>query len=121
LKLVLESYLTEGSLSADRFAALIGTSSRTLRRRLVSEGVTYFEVVDQVRFEAARRLLNEPGAKMIDISNALGYSDPSHFARSFRRMTGVSPSAYRRERCVPETSDQDSTQLTHGPNLCYEK
>ena len=107
LQLVLESYLAGGCPSAEQTAALIGTSSRTLRRRLISEGITYSELVDKVRFEAARRLLNEPAAKMIDIAYALGYSDPSHFARAFRRMTGVSPSAYRRERCTPETSDQD--------------
>ena len=103
LRLVLESYLAEGCPSAEQTAALIGTSSRTLRRRLISEGITYSELVDRVRFEVARRLLNEPGAKMIDIAYALGYSDPSHFARGFRRLTGVSPSAYRRERCMPET------------------
>ena len=107
LRLVLESYLAEGCPSAEQTAALIGTSSRTLCRRLISEGTTYSELVDQVRFEVARRLLNEPGAKMIDIAYALGYSDPSHFARGFRRLTGVSPSVFRRDRCMPETPGQD--------------
>lgn len=107
LRLVIETYLEDMSLSAEQVAALIGTSSRTLRRRLISEGITYSELVDRVRFDAARRLMHESGVKMIDIAYALGYSDPSHFARGFRRMTGVSPSTYCRERCIPETSDQD--------------
>ncbi|MFW2373825.1 MAG: helix-turn-helix domain-containing protein [Gammaproteobacteria bacterium] len=107
LRLVLETYLAESSLSAEMVAALIGTSSRTLRRRLICEGITFSELLDQVRFDVAKRLMNQAPAKMIDIAYALGYSDPSHFARGFRRMTGVSPSTYRRKLCMPETSSQD--------------
>ncbi len=99
LGLVLETYLSEGCPSAEKVAALVGTSSRTLKRRLEREGLSYSDLVDRVRYNLARRMLQDSDVKMIEISYALGYSDPSHFARGFRRMTGVSPSDYRHERC----------------------
>ncbi len=108
LQLVLESYLVEGAPTVEEAAALVGTSNRTLRRRLEGEGTTYSDLIDQVRFDVAKRLLHDSDVKMIDISNALGYSDPSHFARGFRRIAGVSPSVYRRDMLQLASSNNHS-------------
>lgn len=95
LCLMLETYLEEGNLSAASGAALMGTSSRTLRRRLAERGLSYSGLMDRVRFDRAKRMLSESDTKMIDVARATGYTDPSHFARAFRRFAGVSPSEYR--------------------------
>jgi len=47
---------------------------------------------------AARRLLRETTLSVIRIGNEIGYSNPSHFARIFRKETGLSPSDYRRQK-----------------------
>lgn len=52
----------------------------------------------KLRMEAARRLLRETAASVVDIANQVGYSNPSHFAQQFRKETGSTPSAYRRQR-----------------------
>jgi two-component system response regulator YesN len=41
-------------------------------------------------------MLADPSFKIVDIAHEVGYENPSHFARSFRRIAGLSPSRYRR-------------------------
>jgi AraC-like DNA-binding protein len=50
-----------------------------------------------VRYETDIDLLQDTDNSITDIANLLGYSDPSHFARAFRRMSGVSPGEYQKK------------------------
>lgn len=75
-------------------------SVRTLQRRLLDFGLTYSQLLDQVRLETALRLLERSEASLAEASLAeaalaLGYSDPAHFTRAFVRWTGEAPSAVR--------------------------
>ncbi len=54
-------------------------------------------VLDQ-KIQRAKTLLAWTGDSLSDIAGSLGFSDPSHFARTFRKRIGYSPSAYRRHR-----------------------
>jgi AraC-like DNA-binding protein len=74
---------------------ITGTSLRTFQRRLAEEGLTYSRLVEQVRFNTAIRLLQDPSLKLLDIAIELGYSDAAHFTRAFKRWTGTSPSEFR--------------------------
>jgi AraC family transcriptional regulator len=47
---------------------------------------------------AAKALLRETDKTVITIANEVGYSNPSHFARAFRKYTEQTPSQYRRQR-----------------------
>jgi AraC-like DNA-binding protein len=76
-------------------ADAFGVSGRTLQRRLQQHGRSYFDVVQEARFELARELLVDPSARIIDVAFATGYENPQHFARAFRRLAGVSPTDYR--------------------------
>ena len=73
---------------------------RTLQRQLAEFGVSYSKLVEQTRFEAASRLLQDPGNKVIDVAYGVGYENPAHFARAFRRTASVSPREYRRRQLV---------------------
>jgi AraC family transcriptional regulator len=48
------------------------------------------------RIERAKTLLAKQGASVTDVGVSIGYSDTSAFSRAFRRVTGQSPSGYRR-------------------------
>lgn len=50
------------------------------------------------RMKEARRRLRETKESVIAIALDVGFSSPSHFAQAFRRETGQTPSAYRRQR-----------------------
>jgi len=90
--------LPAGYPAIERTAGALGCSPRTLQRRLHEAGITYGELADRVRAEAARDLLEDPGVRIYRIASALGFADPSSFSRFFRRMTGVAPREFRPER-----------------------
>ncbi len=98
LKLALRSYFQEDYPDVNLAAEITNTSVRTLQRRLGEFGLNYSTLVQQARFEAATDLLTDPGLKILDVAHAVGFSDPSHFARSFRSIAGVSPGEYRRQQ-----------------------
>jgi AraC-like DNA-binding protein len=79
-------------------AEAAGMSLRTFQRRLTTSGLSYSRVLDEVRFTTACRLLGEANVKVAEIAGELGFSDPAHFTRAFRRWSSVSPLEYRRQR-----------------------
>lgn len=95
LKRVLKSYLSDGYPSIELAAEISRTSVRTLQRSLAQYGITYSRLVDLARYEAATELLRDTKIKIIEIAYAVGYEDPSHFSRAFRRIGGTSPREYR--------------------------
>jgi AraC family transcriptional regulator len=48
------------------------------------------------RIERAKALLAKPGATVTDVCFTVGYSEASAFSTAFRRVTGLTPSCYRR-------------------------
>ncbi|NOR40326.1 MAG: helix-turn-helix domain-containing protein [Gammaproteobacteria bacterium] len=99
LRQVLRPYLSEEAdiiLAAD----LAGVSVRTLQRRLKQSGLSFSDMLQQTRFEAACSLLEDPDIRLTDIAFDIGYSDQAHFTRAFHRWAGVSPSVYRTTQCL---------------------
>ena len=96
LKQLLQAYIEESNLSIEVAAELCNTSKRSLQRKLRETGTRYSEVLDHVRFSVATRMLRDPDMKVRDVAHRLGYSDPTHFSRAFRRIAGVKPREYRK-------------------------
>jgi AraC-like DNA-binding protein len=76
-------------------AELAGTSVRSLQRGLGKQGAVYRELVERVRYEAARELLGDPGISVSEIANRLGYSEVANFSHAFLRWSGIPPSQFR--------------------------
>lgn len=87
--------LPHGEVSADRIARRLGMSRRTFARKLAAEGLTFSELLDELRLDLARRYLADPERPISKIAWLLGYREPSAFSRAFRRWTGQSPRAAR--------------------------
>ena len=77
-------------------ARCLGTTPRTLHRRLAREDTTYRDVVDGFRTALAQELLRGRRCSLGDIAHRLGYSDVTSFHHAFKRLTGTSPSQYAR-------------------------
>ncbi|MDN7747607.1 AraC family transcriptional regulator [Burkholderia multivorans] len=81
----------------DTLAARLGTTPPTLRRRLRSEGQSFASIKDELRGALAQSLLREQTLSVAAIAAALGFTEPSAFHRAFRKWTGTSPGAFRRD------------------------
>ncbi|MCC6849228.1 MAG: helix-turn-helix domain-containing protein [Deltaproteobacteria bacterium] len=75
-------------------AETIGTTPRTLQRRLAEAGTTYARVLGETRFQVAADLLARD-IEIREVARAVGYRDGAHLTRAFRRWSGATPSAYR--------------------------
>ncbi|ENH95986.1 two-component response regulator [Gracilibacillus halophilus YIM-C55.5] len=57
----------------------------------------FSEYVNRVRIKKAMNLLESSTVSISDISGMVGYSEHSYFCKVFKRITGMSPSHYRKE------------------------
>ncbi len=85
-----------GTISLEAAASRLGTSPRTLQRRLRKQGINFRAQVEQCRFEIAGALLRETDLRVQEIARRIGYSTPGAFARAFGNWAGCSPRAYRK-------------------------
>lgn|GEM_PF-1024936 len=78
-------------------AKAVGYSPRHLSQLMSTHlGHSLFDHLRNLRVVEARRLLEKSDLSIKDIAKAVGYSDPAHFTRAFKRATGLSPRTYRR-------------------------
>ncbi|WP_371541945.1 AraC family transcriptional regulator [Streptomyces sp. NBC_00554] len=76
-------------------AARLAVSAQTLRRRLAAEGTSFQRIRDQLRRDVAIAALAAGSVSIEDISQQLGFSEPSAFHRAFKRWTGSAPRSYQ--------------------------
>jgi AraC-like DNA-binding protein len=87
--------LLHGSASGADVAHALAMHRRTFNRRLNSEGTTFQQVLDRVRFAVAKELLESSQLTLPKISEALCYADEASMIHAFRRWTGTTPGAWR--------------------------
>jgi AraC-like DNA-binding protein len=92
---VVEPLLAEGDANIDKVAREMGLSRQTLYRRLKAEGVTFEQLLDELRHRLALKLLREQHLPVKQAAWRLGFSDPAAFSRAFKRWTGTAPSFAR--------------------------
>ncbi|MGC9537209.1 GlxA family transcriptional regulator [Streptomyces sp. UG1] len=84
-------------LSVEALAARASLSPRHFARAFQAEtGMTPGRYVDRVRLEHARRLLEDTGDGIEEISRASGYGTPEAMRRAFLKALGAAPAEYRR-------------------------
>ncbi|MFC9892590.1 AraC family transcriptional regulator [Nocardia sp. NPDC127579] len=84
----------------DAVAADLRMSTRTLRRHLDAAGTSYRALLDEVRRALAEEMLTATPLSVSDVAIRLGYAESSTFIYAFKRWTGNTPAAYRRERAA---------------------
>lgn len=82
-------------IDADSLARQCHMSRQTLYRRLKKEGLSFHDLVEQVRKDKALRYVAADRYALGEIAFLLGFSELSAFSRAFKRWTGVSPAQYR--------------------------
>jgi AraC-like DNA-binding protein len=98
----------------DEVAAALHVSRRTLTRRLDAHGLSFSALLESERCERALALLAFPDVSLDEVTERLGYSTVPNFIRAFRRWTGATPAAYRRERDGSTPDSPDSIKRGGG-------
>ncbi|MCM2321310.1 MAG: AraC family transcriptional regulator [Pseudomonas sp.] len=91
--------LPGGTPSLEAVAAALGSNPRTLQYRLTRQGTSFSEILDEVRASLARQYVQQSQQSFSALAYALGFSEPSHFNRAFKRWTGETPSRFRARLC----------------------
>ena len=89
------SLLPHGTARADMVAKKLGMSERTLGRRLAQEGVSFSEIVQQLKSTLARYYLEDTPMPISQIAWLLGFEEPSSFSHACKRWTGKTPRELR--------------------------
>jgi AraC-like DNA-binding protein len=87
--------LHTGEASVETVARALGVSRQTLFRKLRAEGVTFEQVLDELRHQRALEYLNGKNVSVNETAYLLGFSDAAAFSRAFKRWTGASPRAMK--------------------------
>jgi two-component system response regulator YesN len=58
-------------------------------------GDSFVNYLKKIRVEEAKKLLTNPEYKIYQIATEVGYDDPKHFSKIFKKITGVTPNEYR--------------------------
>jgi AraC-like DNA-binding protein len=113
--------LNDGYTDIRGFAQIVGTSPRSLQRRLSQCGTDYRSVLNRCRTRRASEWLAYSDRSIASIAADLGYTDASNFARAYRRATGYAPSEWRGARGGNEDAGAQCAKSEAGlatPAVC---
>jgi len=99
LRITIENAITpllpHGKARLGTVAETLGVSSRTLARRLAAEGLSFGEILEQLRSDLARHYLADDDLPISEIAWLVGYQGVSAFSHGYKRRTGMSPKRMR--------------------------
>lgn len=87
--------LPGGRASVDAVGHELGTTARTLQRKLQEEGRHFQSILNETREHLARHYLKTSTISGAEISFLLGFEDPNSFFRAFHAWTGETPEQVR--------------------------
>ncbi len=93
--------LSTGQCSLEDCADQLGTSTRTLQKRLTRMGIKFSEIVQNERIKLAKHALLWSDCSLDEIAFQLGYSEQTSFGRAFKRATGMTPKSFRNSQPQP--------------------
>jgi AraC-like DNA-binding protein len=92
---ILPELLPHGKANAAQVARALGTSSRSLSRKLNQGGAPFARILVEFRQALAKHYLSEREVPISKIAWLLGYREVSSFTHAFRRWTGTTPRQFR--------------------------
>lgn len=93
-------------ITVDQLADMLALGRRNLERRFKkATSNTVTEYIQRVKIEAAKMRLETSQENVTEVMYQVGYSDTKAFRTTFRRLTGLSPVAYRNKYSPPELQE----------------
>lgn len=97
LRMELRDAIPSRDFSEASIARRLSVSTRTLQRRLATQGLAFRALVDELQAQMALELLARPELTVDEIALQLGYTQASSFHRAFKRWTGQTPGEARQD------------------------
>jgi AraC-like DNA-binding protein len=94
LRILIRQLLPLGKCRLDIVSSALAIDKRTLQRRLKEIDTSFKALVDIERRQIAMQYIKESDLSMAQISDLLGYTDPSIFSRNFKNWFGLAPAEY---------------------------
>jgi signal transduction histidine kinase/DNA-binding response OmpR family regulator/ligand-binding sensor domain-containing protein len=92
---VIEEHIDDSEFNVEIFSKLVGMSRVSLYNKLKSlTNHSVQEFIFAIRLKRAAQLLKESGMTVTEIAYSVGFKDPSHFSKLFKKQFGVSPKGY---------------------------
>lgn len=89
----------ERHIDLGTLATVTNVSPSYLSRLLKEEfGEPFSKIYGKLKVYWAKQLLETTNWSISEVSDALGYVEPSYFVRSFKKITGITPLNYRKEK-----------------------
>ena len=93
-KTYIDRHYGEG-ITLTLLAHWVGVSESHLSKMFVKEaGEKFIDYLTRIRIQKAKELMGT-GMKLYEISERVGYPNPEHFSRVFKKEAGLSPAQYR--------------------------
>lgn len=100
IKHLITQALATGDCSIERVAGFLAVNKRTLQRQLKEHHTSYKNLLEEVRFDMARRYLRESSGSLTTLADMLCYSELSVFSNAFRLHHGMSPRAWKKQQAA---------------------
>jgi two-component system, response regulator YesN len=93
----MERHYREPDLSLEKVSAELELSSGYLSRLMKQEmGLSFVDFLTRLRVQKAVQFMGDPGVKIFEIAEKVGYRDQHYFSRAFKKVLGVPPVEYRK-------------------------
>lgn len=97
--LYIKEHFKDSSLSLTELAGRYGRSESYVSLRIKEIlGKSFSGYLEELRVNAANRLLEEEKLSIKEIAEAVGYNSASAFGRAYKRVTGITPSEYQTQQ-----------------------
>lgn len=88
-----------GDITLQEVAAKVHLNSSYLSQLFKQHmKVNFTDYVMEKRMEKAKQLLSQTTLRVSEIAERVGYSDLAYFSNTYKRLTGMTPSEYRKSR-----------------------
>jgi AraC-like DNA-binding protein len=96
IKEFIEHHYSDPDISTNVISESTGIAPERIFELVSDEyGLTFKQLINKMRIEEAKRLLQESDLRVTDIAMNLGFNDLSYFNRIFKRYAKVPPSRFR--------------------------
>ena len=92
---IMENHISDPDYSVERFASELNISRVQLHRKLKAlTGLSATQFLNLCRLKKAATLLESGFGNISEVAYECGFSNPSYFAKSFKKMFNISPKQY---------------------------